>query len=386
MPTNQNLMVKLLKLALCKSDNDACTMLFEPASEASREQVVLAWNEIWNEAIFQGVEGLIFRALPLINPSSRPSSEWLMQMAAHMATLEKESLLYNNSVWPILNQLQATGLPLVLLKGQTLASLWPVPEHRPIGDVDLYVSPSNQTAILLKLKQLNANIDHLFDKKHVAFRLNGLNWELHYKTTYFFWSSTEKYYQQLEKQYSQATELYSQQIGPNSVAVFHPLFNTLYLTAHIQHHLILEEVCFKQLIDWMLFIQAERAALAVAETALIEHLKQLNLWRLYCALGYICITYLGMPANQYAGLSNLSRKNSRHGEFLYNIIKQRHIPGCRPYESRNPNETWLKKAYLFGELVKRCILLFGIAPKECIAAPFGIIGNAFKRRTSNPQN
>lgn len=379
MITRHAILLELLKVALGKSDTPTDSQF---PTLANCEN--LPWTRIWDEAIAQGVDGLVYRALPLIGTHRRPPYELLMQMSAQMATREREHTLYCNSLWPVLDQLQATrtysGVPVVMLKGLTLGALWPEPAHRPIGDVDLYAPIDNHSSLLQRLAEMQAVIDRQFDCKHVAFQLGGLNWELHYRTAHFFWSSTERQYHQLEMRYCQRNDLCHLSLDEHSIAVFHPLFNTLYLTAHLQHHLLLEEVTLRQLVDWMLAIQSERASLAVAENMLIDQLKRLNLWRLYRALGYICQTYLGMGVNQYAGLSNLTAAERHRGEFLRHILLHRRVPGCRRYEPRMPDESWIKKARLFGELIKRCFLLFRLAPKEAFATPFGIIRNAIRRR------
>lgn len=375
--TAQQILLQLLSRTLNKSlhhnEENELSLL---GSSPSRQ----LWLRIITIAEQQQVNGLLFDAIPTLPSWQRPDTEVMMRFTASVVGIENSNRAYRTQLFAMFGKLRQDNLDPILLKGLTLANLYPQPDHRPVGDIDLFVTLDRQHQYLQCFANDGASIRSEFDVKHTSFQHRGMNWELHFRSTYFYNLRSEHLYRILEAEDSTPDMLCHENIDGNVVTVFPPLLNMVYLTAHIQHHLILEQITLRNVIDWMLALHHERTALGIGEVALIRQLERLNLLRLYRAIGYIAVTRLGFAADSYAGLSRITKRDARRGEYLLRVIMQGNIPGCRPYSGRSSDETAIERALQFGELVRRCLALRHLCPRECLSTPFGFAANAIRRR------
>lgn len=359
---------------LREPEEDELQMLGKPSHEQ--------WKQIISFAERQEISGLVYDALPTLPPSQRPDRELLMQWTSDIVNIENANRLYRKEMFRMFDTIESHQLTPILLKGVALANLHPNPMHRPTGDVDLFVPIDRQNQFIRCFEAKGATVSTEFDTKHTSLVCQGMNWELHFHSTYFYSRRSDKHFRILEAEDSTPDMLCHESIDNHLVTVFPPMLNIVFLTAHIQHHLIMEEVNMRQVVDWMLALHHERTALGIGEVALTHQLERLNLIRLYRALGHIATTHLGLSANSYACLSKLSKSDKRRGEYLLHIITDGHIPGCRQYEPHLVEDGWLTRIRHYGELVKRCIALRSLCPRESFATPFGFAINAIRRRLS----
>lgn len=397
MTESQHLLLLLLKRSLDRQHAPAecCPLLL------AEDTQTIPWNQIIAQACNQEVSGLAFEALQTLPNEQHPDTEILMHWTAQVCADERDFKLYTERCCNIMQTMQQNGLTFILMKGLSLASLYPNPSHRPIGDLDLFLCQEQMPQAKAFLQQQGAHIDPQLDLKHVSATHMGINLELHFKSIWFYSKRSERQYRKIETEDTSSTELctlslerlfqptehqtlQSKDSDHNNTIlqpfVFPPLLEILYLTAHIQHHLLLEEIKLRHVVDWMVALHHNRTALAISEVQLMRQLNLLGLTRLFRALGYIAINYLGLSQDSYAGCTKYSKKEAKRGEYLLSIILKQHIPGCNVYEPRTPNDSFFKKARLYRELILRCYHLRTLIPRECWAAPLGFIKNAIKRR------
>lgn len=326
------------------------------------------------------VDGLVYDAVLTLPQEQQPDYEIMMRWTANIQSVERDRLLYRHHLDTALQRMESDGLCPIMLKGEIMSNLYPNALRRPVGDVDLFVPLDQQRRYVQCLKALDGTVDNEYDAKHLTVKCLGLNWELHFRSIFFYHQRTDQRYNLLESEETTEDALCHETICNHTVQVFPPLLNQVYLTAHIQHHLLMERVTMRQVIDWILSLHHERIALGIAEVALIRALRRMGLYRLYRALGYIACQYLGFNAADYAGLSNLTKAEASRGEKLTAIILRGHIKGCKPYEPHLPSDNFIRRASHYIELCKRSIALHTLCPQETFAAPFGFIRYAIKRR------
>ena len=375
-PTSEKILLELLGRILNRNihqdDEDELHSLDNPDRKR--------WLEIISLAERQEVSGLLFDAIPSLPAHQRPDTEVMMRWSSDIIGMERSNHAYRKEMFAMFDRLAERRLTPIVLKGVGLANNYPNPLHRPVGDVDLFVTLDHQHQFINCFQEAGATISHEYDNKHTQLQCNGLNWELHFHSTFFYHPRTEHNYRILEAEDTSSDMLCHESIDGNQITVFPPMLNIIYLTAHFQHHLILEYVTLRQVIDLMLALHRERTALGIGEVALMHQLERLNLLKLYRAIGYIATHYLGFAADSYAGLSHLTKKDSRRGELLLRIIMQGHIPGCQPYQTRSKADSLKTRIQLYGELIKRCFALRRLCPRECRATPLGFAVKAIKRR------
>lgn len=353
----------------------------DPLPEKEGQSLVSLWPRIIKQADEQEVFGLAFDALESLPKEQQPEGEMLMHYAALVCSNERDFELYKKRCLEIWRLLSDKIDDIALMKGLLLARHYPIDSHREIGDMDLFINHNEINKAIDILERAGATIDRQPDNKHVACSYLDINLELHFKSIYFYNRRTEKKYRLFEAEETSREELCLEALDAgNHVLSFPPIFEMVYLTAHIQHHLLLEEIKLRHIVDWILALQHNRTALAISEIQLQRQLSRFGLTRLFRSLGYISIKYLGFEADSFAGISHLTDNDAIYGEYLLQIILNRHIPGCKPYEPRTAQESFTKKARLYGELLKRCWHLRKLIPREAWATPIGFLRHAYKRR------
>lgn len=338
------------------------------------------WLKLISLAERMEIDGLIYDAVLTLPREQQPDTEVMMRWTANVQSIERDRLLYRQRLDTAMRQMEKEGLSPTMLKGEVISRYYPNPLRRPVGDVDLYVPLDQQRRYVQCFKNLGGRIDEGYDAKHLSVECLDLNWELHFKSTFFYHRGIDRRYYLLEGEETTEDALCHENIEGHTVKVFPPLLNQVYLTAHLQHHLLMERVTLRQVIDWMLSLHHERIALGIAEIALVRTLRQLGLYRLYRALGYIAGQYLGFHIDDYAGLSNLTPAECKRGEKLAGIILRGHIKGCKPYIPHLPTDNFLRRLQHYIELCKRSFALLDLCPQESLAAPFGFIRYSIKRR------
>lgn len=384
MTASQTLLLELIRRALtCPTRNDDEPLPLPPSIEPVSAAL---WRDTAVLAESMEVGGLAFDALGTLVEGQRPEGELLMRWTAAVCAGERDYRRYRERCLQTLGQLAELRLPIVLMKGLAVARHYPVPEHRPIGDVDLYVGERFLQQVTDWFVAHGAETDPLPDDKHTLLRHNGLNWEIHFRSIYFYNQRSERRYRMYEAEETAEEELISERLsdGPAGTTVatklFPPVLEMLYLTAHLQHHLILEEITLRHIVDWMMVLHHNRTALGIGEIQLQRQLDRLGLTRLYRAIGYIAIHHLGFDSNSYAFLTHFSDKEKERGEYLLRIILDRHIPGCRPYCPRVKEESTMIRLKHYHQLLLRCYHLIRLTPREALSAPIGFLVHAWRRR------
>lgn len=176
-------------------------------------------------------------------------------------------------------------IPYALLKGTILANLYPKPEYRRYGDVDILVNDADafQKAVVLLtehgLKHVPSGSNHHFefelDKHGHTYIL-----ELHQSITYI--NDNIALYDKINALY-------------DNIPLDKPLSATLealYLLLHMLKHLLSFGFGVKLLCDWVVYLEAHTPAIDNAEFQRI--LDQLNLSRFAWSVTAFCKHYLGL--------------------------------------------------------------------------------------------
>lgn len=339
-----------------------------------------AWLSLITLAEQNEISGLVYDSVQTLPQDQQPDFEVMMRWTASIQSMERDNLLYLKHLFEVFDCFEKQQLHPIVMKGVTLSQLYPNPLHRSVGDVDLFVPLDQQHRFSECLTSMDGEVDTHFDTKHTTAKCNGLNWELHFRTMHFYNNRIDKRYNLFEQEETSIENLFHTEINKHQVLIFPPVFNIIYLTAHFQHHLLMERISLRQVVDWALVLHHERIALGIAETNLVQTLTQLGLYRLYKALGYIAIQYFGYSAKGYAGLTALTTADKLRGRLILRALITGHLPGCKPFIPRLDSDSWTKRLHHFFELCKRCFVLFELSPLETISTPFGFIHHAIKRR------
>lgn len=144
------------------------------------------------------------------------------------------------------------GIRMMVLKGYGLSLNYPKPNHRPTGDLDIYLFGKQQEGDdLIRSMGIKVDASH---HHHTTFEFEGLFVENHYDFLNIYAHQGNRQIEEKLKWLSFKCK--HDEHLPN---VYYPTdeFNTLFLLRHMGAHFAAEKMTLRQLLDWALAPQTE---------------------------------------------------------------------------------------------------------------------------------
>ena len=135
------------------------------------------WKVIEALAVRQGLSAVVVDGVEKLPSAQRPPRKVLMKwIATTLRSYEKRNRLYNKAVAEMAGWYNAHGFKMMVLKGFACGLDWPRPEHRPCGDIDIWLFGEQKAADAA----LTANLDILIDGSQHHHNLIGkvLGWRI----------------------------------------------------------------------------------------------------------------------------------------------------------------------------------------------------------------
>lgn len=158
----------------------------------------------------------------------------------HLKVIEMLASLYNEQ-----------SVRMLLLKGYGLSLNYPIPEHRPSGDIDIYLYGAGSKGDQLVQKCFGCEVKQNEDK-HSVFSLDGVTVENH---ACFVNDTVHPVYRALNNYLvSEAENRTLHKVGESQIVIPSPMFNALFIPVHIAGHFVHGEASVRQLCDWECFV------------------------------------------------------------------------------------------------------------------------------------
>ncbi|HBU46476.1 MAG TPA: hypothetical protein DEB36_12040, partial [Porphyromonadaceae bacterium] len=97
------------------------------------------WEEVISLAESQRVSALLYDGIMTLPTALRPGKKEVYTLFLQAEAIEKLNKGLNDELGNLAMEYGKIGCPFVLLKGQANAILYPRPEHRAPGDIDLFL-------------------------------------------------------------------------------------------------------------------------------------------------------------------------------------------------------------------------------------------------------
>ena len=194
-------------------------------------------------------------------------------------------------------------IKMMILKGYGLSLNYPVPNHRPCSDVDIWLFREEQTsagttrrysvqeeADALLRKHFNIEIDE--DKHHhTVFYLDGVMVENHYD---FLNVHAHRSNRVIEARLQQLTQQDMEIVEVDGERVYLPSpdFHALFMLRHSAAHFAAERIVIRHLLDWRYFV--EKYTKQIDWQSLHAMAEQLNMHRFLNCMNAICVDKLEM--------------------------------------------------------------------------------------------
>jgi len=371
-------------------------------SQLSHEE----YEELMTLAEKQTVTGLVGDCL--IKNNIKLEREDALSLFAKLKAIEKRNAHVNENLVSFVNFMERKGVDYIIVKGQVAGALYPNPDARMSGDVDLYFVGDHYEKIKGLVEQrLGKQLNKLSDEKHVEFEVNGVVFELHNKLSQMATRKHQEYWDQMiDQAILEGTDTVT--IAGKEIKTLSATYNALYIFVHLFFHMTASGVGLRQLCDWAMVLhnlndnvndnenllntKAQRdkdfndnrtpslnregwgGSLPSMED-LGGSLSKLGYFKAYKAMGAFLVEYLGLPEEEFP--FPLTEKDRKWVETIKkNILKSGNFGRSR----RKMKSIGLLHSIESGWLIlTQMFTFYRLAPKEVLFR-FSSIGEWFLER------
>lgn len=197
--------------------------------------------------------------------------------------------------------LRDNGIECIVLKGISLASCYPVPEYRKLGDLDLYISRKSDITKAKKLLESNGYTeeDELSDHHltyHYTFPKTGRRFllELHYRVVGMY--QYDRANQIVDQVYSSEDLIpVTQTINGTLYSVLPPTEYVFYMIHHMLKHYLYSGFGIRLLCDFTFYLEAHTDEIDFQK--IHSWCRESRISHLYEIIIETCRIYLGLPQN-----------------------------------------------------------------------------------------
>lgn len=299
--------------------------------EIFEKVLALVRNELWEEPLAcsivkedvrdilqvakeQMVSGLVANA---IVRNQLPIGEDLtLEVMGVLKLHEKKGKEMNAEVAQFAGFLNRRNLQYVIIKGQTMAALYPHPLMRSTGDIDFYCTKESFQNTQKEIeKRLGIVMKHNGSERHDTFDIEGYMFEMHSDLTIFSAPSHQRYWNSfIDKEIK--GNLLQLPISDESVSVLPPTINALYIFVHLFVHFIEGGLGLKQLCDWAMVLKYYRDEIDVS--SLNNYVNELGINNAFCAIGAWLVKKIGLPETSFP--LPLSEKHKKWMDRIHSNI------------------------------------------------------------------
>lgn len=301
---------KLLRLGLGTSSDTAL-----PASPG--------WKEIFDIASQQGLTAVMIDAFERLSKEQRPPRKVLLLWIGTAMVMEQDYANYTSGIASLASFYARHGIKMLLFKGYACSLCWPKAEHRPTGDIDIYLFGKQQEADRLVAEELGIKVDYGYHK-HSVFLFQGTEVENH---ATFVDDVTHKSNIRFEK--TLMTVLAEEPCIESPIKnVFFPsaTFNALFLLRHTGEHFASNEISLRQIIDVGTFF--EHYHTQIDWKRVFDILERERMLDFFNGIATACVDYLGMEASFFGssdGLYSFQCDGMRANRILSDIFEQKQV-------------------------------------------------------------
>lgn len=281
------------------------------------------WNSVFMLANQQAIPVLLADGLQVYlsaQPEAKPFAnesvadkhkrmQWLAQVMAYERLYTKHEKAMID-----LAQLYATkGIHMMVLKGYGLSFDWPVPNHRAIGDLDIYNFGKWREADALVAHDCGIKVDDGHEH-HTVFNFKGVAVENHYD---FINTKAHRDAPKIEARLKTLAEKGWKETEVQGARIYLPSadFNAIFLMRHMGQHFAGEHLNLRQVLDWGFFVRAHHKE--VDWNKAIAFLKKIGLYTFFNQINAICIDYLGFDETPFP---SVERKEELEERILADIL------------------------------------------------------------------
>lgn len=321
------------------------------------------WGSVMKLAKSQAMTGLVADVL-LRSPqilSTLPE-----RFVARLQEIPLENMgvhtVLNNTLIMVVTRLREHGIEPVLLKGQGLASYYPVPQLRQCGDIDLYVGVENYEKAYEVLEPLVTEIDDkaaLKVGKHFHAKVGSVLLEIHRYADVNSSAKLNKVYQEYASK-GLTSDLAQVKFSGVTISTPSDDFNAYYVFNHLWHHFMGSGIGVRQFCDLACFLNTHTLDHAYLES-LLKDMKQMDAW---LAVGGFMVEMLGLDSSKVPCHTPLNKFTL--DVILDRVLQEGNFGQSSLLGRKRTRNYFVEKAISLSWHLKRHIMIFRAFPSHVI--------------------
>lgn len=297
------------------------------------------WKALEDLTGRQGLSAILVDAVEKLPESKRPPKEVLLHWIGEvLQNYEGRYAQYKVAISSLAGFYNQHGFKMMVLKGYACSLDWPNPEHRPCGDIDVWLFGQQKEADAAFLKA-NTNCTDSTKKfeidnshhHHTVFEWKGFTVENHYDFVNVHHSKSnakiEKIFKELGKDDSHFVEVNDALTGSaTKIYLPSPNLHALFLLRHAMIEFAASGINLRQILDWAFFV--EKHTKEIDWEWLEGVLEEYGMERLYDVFNAICVGDLGFDVNLFPNVQFLPSIRDRVLNEMLDPVIPNEKPRC----------------------------------------------------------
>lgn len=273
----------------------------------------LNWTDVIDILINQGISGLCFDVIEDIPRDRRPMRKELMRWHGYTTMIEHNYHVHKQTISKIVELFANTDINVNLIKGYGLSLNWPVPEHRPCCDIDIFPVFSGKTHICYNEMHNRVDcawrlVNKLIEKSgkkviynnphHSQFWIDGILIENHKTLMDVKKIASNKIYEDfLESLIAEDTNTKIVSIGDSNFTILTKELAIMHLLRHTIGDFSTIGMTLRQLVDWAMSVRTY--GYSINWLFVYKIAERFNMHIFLSSINGICVRYLGMNDNMF---------------------------------------------------------------------------------------
>ena len=331
------------------------------------------WPKVMQLSEHHATVTLLCDVASKMNDGRQPGPEMLALMKQQMRANLFFQMRLKQAMLQAVSMLREHDIEPVLLKGFSLAQLYPNPALRQFGDIDLFVGLEkfHEACAVLRAMPGSYNWGVILDSgRHFNIEFGEYSLEIHRVSSEILEAEENAVYMELERQglviNAEEVELEGARLRVPSKDFM--VFFTFY---HAWHHFLTSGVGWRQLCDIAMTLHAYHDQINMEQFR--RSLEALHLMKPWQSFGYLLVRQLGLPESE---MPFYSSKLGHTPDRLYDyIMAEGNFGRDETFKMKQPKGYLLHKAHAFACIFVDFFRMFKVFPEVA----FRELGNTLKQ-------
>ncbi len=264
------------------------------------------WNELYRFCQEQAIEGIVLAGIDRLSKSRKIDipQELLFEWIDQVNMIESQNKLVNQRVKELTDYLKKQGREFCILKGQGNALMYPNPEMRTSGDIDVWLKGTKkEVAAFVHQRFPDMNVQY----HHMSYPIfEDIEVEVHYYPS-FCYNKLHNY--RLQQYFRKSSDKQFSNINGDGYAVPTNAFNLVFQQSHMMRHFFTQGIGLRHAIDYYYLLRQEISDTEKHEA--VSVMERCGMYKFFCAVMWIEQEILGLDKN-----TDITKVNEKAGKMV----------------------------------------------------------------------